>query len=452
RGRVTRRPLRGRLLAGVERTAGLGFLTLALSRRWHYAWVVMAGAMVILAVSAGVRWSFGILVYPLHEQFGWSVGAISFAYFLMFISAVPLVLMAGWLTDNFGLRLVMPVGVVLLTLGMLLTASVTQLWQFYLFYGVLVGGINMTFTALLSATVTRWFHRRVGLAVGLVFASTGLGPLVLAPLFGWLIPSVGWRPTFLLIGIPGGLLMLVAALLLRSHPGALVTVAYGGYTGYWRHWSRRSAAPSVTLRMVQGDRTFWFLIAIHFLGCVGHSVLIAHLVPLALLKGVPGLVAAGLISAVSGASIASRFGIPILTERWGGRATLTLAFLVQSVAILMYLGAESVFLLYLVSILFGLGLGGEMSGFPIMNRRYYGTAAPLNSIHAWEWSGGLVGMALGGWLGGVLFDLSGSYTWSIWMAALGGLAALPFILSLPRWGAQQPIVTPTEKAEPVPSS
>ncbi len=152
---MTRQPLRSKLLTGIERTAGLGFLSLALSRRWHYAWVVVAGAMVIIAVSAGVRWSFGILVSPLNEQFGWGLGAISFAYFLMFISAVPLVLIAGWLTDPFGLRRVMPIGVALFILGMLLTASVTQLWQFYLFYGVLVGGVHMTFAALLSASVTR---------------------------------------------------------------------------------------------------------------------------------------------------------------------------------------------------------------------------------------------------------------------------------------------------------
>ena len=81
-----------------------------------------------------------------------------------------------------------------------------------------------------------------------------------------------------------------------------------------------------------------------------------------------------------------------------------------------------------------------MSGFPIINGRYYGRAAPLNSIHAWEWSGGLVGMALGGWLGGVLFDLSGAYTWSILLAATASFATLPFILSLPGRAARQPII------------
>ena len=132
-----------------------------------------------VAVSAGVRWSFGLFIIPLSEEFDWSTGSISFAYFLAFMSAVPLTLAGGWLTDRHGVRLVMPLGVVAFTLGMVLTSTVTELYQLYLFYGILVGGVHMVFSALLSAAVTRWFHRRIGVAVGLVFAATGLGPLVM---------------------------------------------------------------------------------------------------------------------------------------------------------------------------------------------------------------------------------------------------------------------------------
>ena len=179
---------------------------------------------------------------------------------------------------------------------------------------------------------------------------------------------------------------------------------------------------------------------VHFFGCLGHSVLIVHVVPMALFNGMPTLAAAGLISAISGTSIASRFGVPILTERWGGRTTLSLALALQSVAIVMYLGADSTIIFYAVSFVFGLGLGGEMSAFPVINGKYYGRAAPLNSIHAWEWSAGLVGMALGGWLGGVLFDLSGAYTWSLVLAATASFATLPFILTLPGRSDRQPII------------
>ena len=424
---------------GLLSVAGLDFLACAINRRIHYAWVMVVCSMVIVGASAGVRWSFGVLIVPMSEQFGWDSGVSSFAYFVVFISAIPITMIGGWYTDKHGIRLMLPVGVAVFTLGMALTSTVTEIYQFYIFYGVLVGGVHMVFSALLTATVTRWFHRRIGLAVGLVFSSTGIGPVMMAPLFSYLVDTVGWASTFLIIGLPAGAAMFVAALLLRSLPGDMGRAAYGEAAATVGDVAVVPAQP-LTLRMVQADRTFWFLLAIHLLGCLGHSVLIVHVVPMAVFNGVSALAAAGLISAISGTSIASRFGVPILTERWGGRTTLTLALLLQSVAIVMYLGASSIVPFYAISFIFGLGLGGEMSGFPVINGKYYGRAAPLNSIHAWEWSGGLVGMALGGWLGGVLFDLTGAYTWSIVLAATASFATLPFILSLPGHSDRQPII------------
>ena len=431
---------RSALVRGLLSVAGLDFLARAINRRIHYAWVMVACSMVIVGASAGVRWSFGVLIVPMSEQFGWDSGASSFAYFIVFISAIPITMIGGWYTDKHGIRVMLPVGVAVFTLGMVLTSTVTEIYQFYFFYGVLVGGVHMVFSALLTATVTRWFHRRIGLAVGLVFASTGIGPVMMAPLFSYLVDTVGWASTFLIIGLPAGVVMFVAALLLRSLPSDMGRMAYGEATATSVGDVVAPPAQPVTLRMVQSDRTFWVLMIIHFFGCLGHSVLIVHAVPLALFKGVSTLAAAGLISAISGTSIVSRFGIPILTERWGGRTTLSLALLIQSFAILLYLGADSTISFYVVSVIFGLGLGGEMSAFPVINGKYYGRAAPLNSIHAWEWSSGLVGMALGGWLGGLFFDLSGAYTWSILLGAIASIATLPFILSLPGRSDRQPII------------
>ncbi|MBI4310282.1 MAG: hypothetical protein HY681_00765, partial [Chloroflexi bacterium] len=98
-----------------------------------------------------------------------------------------------------------------------------------------------------------------------------------------------------------------------------------------------------------------------------------------------------------------------------------------------------------ISVLFGLGLGAEMTAFPIINRQFYGGSAPLNSVHAWEIVGALVGMGVGGWLGGVLFDMSGSYASSIWMGGLATLAALPLIAALPGRSARLPIVAAAQQ-------
>ncbi|MBI2321782.1 MAG: MFS transporter [Chloroflexi bacterium] len=420
------------VLPRVGRLLALDPLALALGRRWHYAGVVLACAMLIVTVSAGMRNSFGVFVSPLVEQFGWSLGAVSFAYFILFVSGVPLALLAGWLADTFGVRPVAIVAVVLFVAGLLLTALMTELWQFYVFYAVLTGGTGVIFTTLLPVTMTQWFHRRAGTAVGLTFAAAGLGPFVLAVLFGWLISTLGWTRAFLILGVVTGVPMLAAALLLRSHPAQLGLSAYGQGASAATGPVARRPAPPVGLSQVRRDRTIWLLIAMHFLGCVAHAVPLAHVVRLAVLKGVPDVLAAGLLSTVSVVSIVSRFGVPILIERWSAKTILTLGYALQSLAVLSYLWADSTLALYLISIAFGLAFGAEMSSFPILNRRYYGARAPLNSIHAWEMVGALVGMGLGGWLGGVLFDWTGSYTLSIALAALLGLVAVPCILALPR--------------------
>jgi MFS family permease len=419
----------------------------ALGRRWHYAWVVLASAIFIMTISAGVRNSFGVFVSPLVEQFGWKVGAVSFAYFILFVSGVPLTLTGGWLADRFGVRPVAICAASVFILGLLLTAVVSELWQFYLFYATLVGGSSVVFTTLLPVTMTQWFHRRMGTAVGLAFAAGGLGPFVLALAFGWLIASSGWTTTFLLVGALGGIPLLGAALLIRSRPSAMGLLAYGQEAPSAPVSARARPAPRVDLGQIRRQRTIWLLIGIHFLGCVGHAVPLAHLVRLAVLKGTPEVLAAGMLSTVSAFSIASRLGVPMLVERCNAKLVLTLGYGLQCTAVLLYLWADSVVALYLISVIFGLAFGAEMSAFPLLNRQYYGDDAPLNSLHAWEMAGAMVGMGIGGWLGGVLFDLTGSYAASIGFAVLVGLAAVPLILALPRQ-SDTPLFAAPSRARP----
>lgn len=397
--------------------------------RLHYAWVVLALGVLVVALASGVRHSFGVLLTPLADRQGWEVGAVSFAYFVLFASGIPLGLAGGWVADRVGLRWPLMAATLLMAAGLVLTGWVEDLWQFYLAYGLLVGGTTMLFVTLLPPTMTRWFHRHMGLAVGAVWMANGLGPVVLVPLLGGMIAGLGWRPAFLALGTGVGALTALGVLFLRGRPEDLGLRPYGA-----RPSPREEVPPPPGVPMGRVLRTgaFWTMAGIHFLGCLGHAVLLAHVVRIGELQGLPAPVAAGLFSALSASSIASRFLVPSLVERWGGRRVLTLGYGVQGVAILLFLAAQGPVPLYLASILFGIGYGSEMVGFPVLNRQYFGPGAPLNTIHAGEMSGALLGMGLGGWLGGVLFDLTGSYTASVLLGAGATFAALLPILTLPR--------------------
>jgi MFS family permease len=182
---------------------------------------------------------------------------------------------------------------------------------------------------------------------------------------------------------------------------------------------------------VMSQRPVWLLIAIHFLGCAGHSVILAHIVSMAITQGISGMEAAAALSIISGASAVSRFASAIIAQHFGGRVLLTLALVGQSAPIAILFFAEGPWSFYAFALIFGLCYGGEMVGFPIINRQMFGAAAPLSTIYSLEMVGAGIGMALGGWLGGFLFDVSGAYTWSIAAAILTTCIGIPLALALP---------------------
>ncbi len=411
--------------------------------RPHYAWVVLACAIAMGAVSSGVRQSFGVLIDPLVEQYGWSRGSISAANSTMFLSSIALLLVAGALADRIGPRRIALAATVGTTVGMFLTGTISQLWQFYVFYGVVLGGSSMVFVVILPVIITRWFHQKVGMALGLTWASLALGAMVASPVLRWLITGVGWRQAFFATGIVGGVILLLAVFFLRSRPRDMGVLPYGVEAHPLAPEGVSAPTTPVPFSHVRRTRAFWHLINIHFLGCVGHSIILAHVVSMAIYTGVPGLTAAGVLSTVAGASIMGRLVSPILAERLGGRRTFALAFFLQGMPILLLLGANAPWHFYLFAVLFGPGYGSETPPFPMVNRQYYGSNSPLTNINGWQLAGAQMGMALGAWLGGALFDLTGTYTWTIAAASIFTLAGLLPIRALPAHRPGQTILTPS---------
>jgi MFS family permease len=414
----------------------------------HYAWVVLVSACILNIASRADAGSFGVFVEPLVELFGWSRGEISLAYSIAFIVGLPAVVIMGWLGDRYGARMLMLGASTLITVGTLLLGTITELWQFYVFYGFFVGSMgHAAFSVLLPVILTRWFNRYMGLAVGLYWAAMGIGPMLFAPIFRWLIETKGWGNAFTIIGVVVGVILFLFSLLIHSSPEARGLAPYGAEdTETGSHARAGSAAGQPRMKDILSQRPVWLLIGIHHVGCAGHSVILAHVVSMAIMEGISGMEAAGVLSAIAGASAISRFVSALIAARFGGRVLLTLALLGQSLPIFILFFAHEAWAFYAFAIVFGLCYGGEMVGFPIINKQLFGPSAPLGSIFSFQMVGGGTGMALGGWLGGLLFDLSGAYTWSIITAIGVTWLGLPMALALPRH--KQP---PAAGAKPVPA-
>jgi MFS family permease len=168
----------------------------------------------------------------------------------------------------------------------------------------------------------------------------------------------------------------------------------------------------VFLRQARQTSAFWNLIGIHFWGCAGHAILMLFLVAIAEERGLSKGSAAGVFVVMSVLSTLTRFGVPIAADRFGSKGVMAVCFFMQCVPLILLFFAHDAWMFYLFAVLFGIGLGGEMSAFPIINRQYYGSA-PIGTTYGWQMMGAGIGMAAGAVIGGVLRNLTGDFNVTI---------------------------------------
>ena len=399
----------------------------------HYAWVIIAVAVLLNMAGGSVNLVFGVLVVPLQEQMGWSPAGITLAYSLTAVTAAVLAPMVGAATDRYGARKVIIVGVVSFVLGAVSTGFTTQVWQIWITYGFLLGVTHACIGVGILTSVTSWFRTRLGLGVGLMLASHGLGPALMAILIGLLMASVDWRTGFWTIGVAGGVLMGGLVIMFRSQPSDMGLRPYGAGPAGPARPPRDPAVEKMEVeayrRRMQGTATFWKLVWVHLLGCVGHAIILIYIIPIAVVAGIDEVTAAGVLSTLALVSALTRFLTPVAAERFGARDTMAAMFVLQGLPVLLLFWAGDVWQFYLFAVVFGIGYGGEGSGFPVINRQYFGTG-PMGRSFGWQACGAMIGMALGGWSGGVLYAIFGNYDTTILLSVLTSVAGGLIILSM----------------------
>jgi MFS family permease len=399
----------------------------------HYGWVIVALAFGIQTSSSSMRLAFGTFVDPLAETYGWSNGSIGLAYAIQFAASAAFAPVAGWMGDVYGTRRTLLVGVVLFSAGIMLTGTMDSLWEFYLYYGIIVGVALSVFMVLLVSAVSYWFKTQQGLAIGVLMASFGVGPLLAAPLIVYIINRFGWGTAMSIAGLGSGLVMLVLIARFYGKPSDKGEKPYGALSTDPveppSDRARLTAESKAFFNRARGTFNFWNLVNIHFLGCVGHSIIIVYAASIAIHEGIDSVVAAGVVSTFFGLSIASRFWTAFLADYFSPRGIMFASFLLQGITVFMLLEASAVWHFYLFAVIFGIGYGGEGTVFPMLDRSYY-KKAPFGTSYGWQMFGASLGMGLGGWVGGYLFDITGAYTWTIIVSAatsLGGMVSILFL-------------------------
>jgi MFS family permease len=190
------------------------------------------------------------------------------------------------------------------------------------------------------------------------------------------------------------------------------------------------ARTSGFLRQALRTGTFWNLIGIHFWGCAGHNIILMGLVAMVVQRGISTGAAAGVLIALTVTSTITRFTVPIVADRMGSKASMAVCFSLQTFPVLILLVANDLWVFYLFAVLFGIGIGGEMTAFPIINRQYYGNA-PIGTTYGWQVGGGGMGMAIGLLLGGFIWTQTGSFIGAVWLSFGLSLVGVFCIWALP---------------------
>lgn len=400
-------------------------------------WYMVGAVHLLLALIFGAAYSFGAFFTSLQTNFKASHFSTASIFSLTALIYYAVGVFSGAWSDKTSVRLVTSTGIVLLSLGFLISSLLSfSLPLFLLAFCSLVGlGVGLVYVPAVS-TIQRWFIRYRSTASGLALAGTGLGTLV-GPMFaGLLMQHLSWQSTMQVYAVVIALLGLTAAFYLRGKPEDL-----GQYADGLPPLPPTTTPPSTvssphhTLRnAIRQPRFWWFFLAIFF-GSIGLFLALVHISPYAQQQGLAPTRAHLLIGLIGVGNIAGRLVLGRIGDRMGTQRFLILLTLSLVLLCALWSMAQGFIALALFTLLFGAANGGCIALYPAVASNWFGTANLGAILGALYISVGIAAVA-GGSVAGLLYDLHHSYTLSIALAGLSALLSALCILLAARHKAQ----------------
>jgi MFS family permease len=405
-----------------------------------YGWVVVIASFFVASMAYGGTYSFGVFLKPLREDFGWTTATTSGAFSLLLLSYSSLGILSGWGVDRFGPRMTIGFGGLFIGLGLLLTSQINTPWQIYMTYGLLIGpGLSTAYSPLLT-TISRWFTKWRGLALGIVTAGTGVGNLIIPPFASHLISIYGWRLSYIILGTIVGSVMITATLFLGKDPLKIKMVSNVEMEGKdnrmrgLRQNKIISEAKDFSFRRAIHTKTFWQLCLMNLMVGFGLQMMMVHVVSYVQegLKSSP-MVAATVLSTIGAFSIAGRLIMGVASVRIGAKRALAISTFLEGAMIIGMMSSSNMWVLYLFASIFGFGYGGHVPQFPALTGDFFGLYRMGTILGAGSIFYGMGG-AFSTFLAGRIFDITGSYTnaFSLGVLAMFLTAASTFFLRRPK--------------------
>ena len=385
-----------------------------------YAWTRLVFALLLSTIGGVGMWSVIVALPAVQTEFGVARGDASLAYTLTMIGFGAGGIILGRMTDRLGIVPPVLIGILCLIFGYAAAASSSTLWQYALAHGVLIGfGSSATFSPLLADT-SHWFARRRGIAISIIASGNYLAGTLWPPIVQHFIERNGWRPTFVGIAVFCTVTMFPLVLALRKPVPSHDPVPDLTSPAERTRSLRLSPQVLQTLLIIAGVCC-----------CVAMSMPQVHLVAYCSDLGYGAARGAQMLSLLLACGILSRLVFGVISDRIGGLRTLLIGSSMQCLALFLFLPFDGLFSLYVISALFGLFQGGIVPSYAMIIREYFSprdAGARIGIVL----TATMLGMALGGWMSGAVFDWTGSYR----MAFLNGIAwnlvnmAIAFMLLL----------------------
>lgn len=394
---------------------------------FFYGWVILGGSLIALGLTYSVMYSFSVFYVALLEEFGWGRGEAAGIYSVFMIVTGLGALVSGALSDRFGAGRVLAAGALCLAVGLLLASRTSALWHLYLSFGIVAGlGVSLAGWTPCAIMVSQWFSVRLGLALGIASGGIGVGIMALVPLVQFLIGSLGWRSAYIVLAaivffglLPMGLFVL------RGRPEDLGQPLDGidpGSAPLQRsgkprvrkevhvvdpEWANRAWTVPLAVRTMR----LWLLSGVKLLGGVATQMIFVHQVVFLVENGYDRMLAASVVGLIGFLSVGAKVLWGWAADNIGREMTYTLGCAAMIVAVgLLALAsvAPSPEMLYLYAAIFALGYGVSAPMWPIVTAdlfagRKFGSIYGVISV----FSG--FGNALGAWVGGFVYDMTGSY-------------------------------------------
>jgi len=410
----------------------------------YYGWVVVGVVFVTMAICVNARTAFSLLFPPILEEFGWERGVTAGAFSFGFIVSAALSPLLGRLMDRRGPRFVMEVGVAATAAGMLLATFATEPWHVYLTLGLLVGA-GTTFTGYTGQALflPNWFVRRRGLAIGIAFSGVGIGSIVLLPWLQHVIAGDGWRSACWLLALITIVVVVPLNLLLRRRPQEIGLNPDGDAAPDTPAAGQQArnivnpawAATEWTLKRALRTAPFWWIALGYGCGLYAWYAVQIHQTKYLTEIGVSATEAAWALGLVSLLGVPGQIIFGHVSDRIGREWVWAIGcagFIISYLALIALQAGPTPWLLYAMVLAQGF-LGYAMTSVlgPIVAEIYEGPH--FGAVFGTVMLAAIGGGAVGPWITGVLYDLTGNYIGAFWLAlALSLVSAGAVFMAAPR--------------------